>query len=348
MPFQPEYPGDRCWNKDAPQLKYDPYYGEHPTWDLMLDHVGQTLDTTKDEWCHMYNIQSARHYLMLWLANVIRHPFEPLPYLFFWGPENSGKSIFHEAIKECLFYGGKGYAKADQALTNNNGFNGELYGAVVAAVEEVDVSKTTAHNRIKDWVTGRDIFIRPLWSTGFICPNSTHWIQCSNYPDYCPIFPGDTRISVGWVGVPNKEIPKNVLLDKLRAEAPAFIYTLLNMDLPPAPGRLKIPVLGSSVKEELQEQHKDPVVNFIESYCTYEPGVIVDADLFVSAFIKSLPDGEKIKWSRAEILKRIPIMTYPRGTYSNNFEIHGQLAGKKISNGHITKDGRKLVGHYTV
>jgi chaperonin GroEL (HSP60 family) len=43
--------------------------------------------------------------------------------LFFFGPENSGKSIFHEAFNELVT---TGVVMADRALTNQSDFNGEL------------------------------------------------------------------------------------------------------------------------------------------------------------------------------------------------------------------------------
>jgi hypothetical protein len=70
-----------------------------------------------------------RDYLLYWIACMLRDPFEPLPYLFFYGDQNSGKSIFHEAVSLLMT---KGVAAADRALTNANDFNGELANAVCA------------------------------------------------------------------------------------------------------------------------------------------------------------------------------------------------------------------------
>ena len=48
---------------------------------------------------------------LAWIAWIIRFPFSPLPYLFLYGPENSGKSIFHEAIALLMT---KGCVPADR------------------------------------------------------------------------------------------------------------------------------------------------------------------------------------------------------------------------------------------
>ena len=65
-------------------------------------------------------------------------PFQPAPFLFFFGPENSGKSIFYESLQLLVT---KGVVEADRALTNANDFNGELAGAIICAIEEKDITK---------------------------------------------------------------------------------------------------------------------------------------------------------------------------------------------------------------
>ena len=58
-------------------------------------------------------------------------------------------------------------------------------------------------------------------------PNTTHWVQCANRRENCPVFPGDTRITVIHVPdlLPDQEIPKEKLIEKLTEEAPHFMYT---------------------------------------------------------------------------------------------------------------------------
>ena len=106
VPFQPEYPGDRQWNVDAAQYAHQPANLEydqtpiHPHWDRILRHCGQDLDESvrESEWCKLHNIKSGADYLLYWVAFLLRDPFQPLPYLFLFGNQNSGKSILHQAI----------------------------------------------------------------------------------------------------------------------------------------------------------------------------------------------------------------------------------------------------------
>ncbi len=94
------------------------------------------------------------------MACALRDPFQPLPYLFLYGGENCGKSTFHESFS-CLIT--KGIESANQALTSQSGFNGELAGAIIAYVEEIDISKTPgAHSKLKEWVVARMIPIRRM------------------------------------------------------------------------------------------------------------------------------------------------------------------------------------------
>ncbi len=143
LPLAPEYPGGRQWNCGAAQLRVLPgdREAEHPSWDRILNHAGRSLDAALRElpWAAAAGIASGGDYLRAWIASLIREPFQRLPYLFFHGPEDSGKSIIWEAIKLLL---SPGVVEADRVLTNQSGFNGELAGAVLCVVEEVNVAKT--------------------------------------------------------------------------------------------------------------------------------------------------------------------------------------------------------------
>jgi hypothetical protein len=65
-------------------------------------------------------------------------------------------------------------------------------------VEEKDISVAgaAAYNKIKDWVTSKMISIRKMRTDSYSQPNTTHWVQCANHREACPIFPGDTRITM--------------------------------------------------------------------------------------------------------------------------------------------------------
>jgi hypothetical protein len=258
IPFAPEYPGDRLWNLGAAQYTYTPANeaGPHPHWDMILKHCGQDLDDAiaQLEWAQQAGIKNGADYLLTWAACMLREPFEKLPYLFLWGDQNNGKSIYHEALALLMT---KGVARADRALTNSNDFNGELADAVLAVIEEKDIAQTPgAYAKIKDWVTSLTLTIRKMRTDQFSVPNSLHFVQTANEKTACPIFGGDTRIVAIYVHplAPGQEIPKELLLARLRDEAPQFMRTILDLQLPPMLGRLRLPVVENQTKQQLADE----------------------------------------------------------------------------------------------
>ncbi len=300
LPFQAEYPGNRRWNCGAAQYRFQPAeliddeVPHHRHWDKVLQHVGQDLTPAlrKLTWAERANIKTGADYLLAWTACLLRDPFEPLPYLFLFGPENSGKSILHEAISLLIT---SGVVFADRALTSKNDFNGELANAVLCVVEEKNISLAgaAAHNRIKEWVTGRTISIRKMKTDSYSQPNTTHWIQCANRQDACPIFPGDTRITMAYVPDLVHEIPKKILLGKLEEEAPDFMQTIMDVQLPPVAGRLRVPVVTTDHKQQAERLARNALEEFLAEHCHEVPGSKVLFAEFHEAFHKRLPSEQR-------------------------------------------------------
>lgn len=308
-PFQPEYPGGgKQWNLGAVQYAFPPSNTEAPVythWRQVLDHWGKELDgpLSQHPWAVANGIKTGGEYLFLWIASMFQAPYEPLPYLFLWGKQNIGKSLFHEAMS-LLIGGGTGsggVVQAESALTNPNGFNGELEQAILCFVEEVDLKKNkSASNRIKDWVTSKTLQIHRKKETPYPQPNTTHWVQMTNSPEFCPIFPGDTRITVIHVPVLPKsvEIPKAMLLNLLAKEGPDFLNALLAVDIPASGERLNIPVIATDDKKEIEISNEDAFEKFIREHCVQVPGHYVLFDDLFREFKLSLSDEESRNWSK--------------------------------------------------
>jgi hypothetical protein len=338
-PFQAEYPGDRQWNRDACQLNFYPSKEDdlhYPTWLKILNQVGESLDTAiKDfDWAKDNGILTGTDYLKCWLASLFQYPNEPLPYLFLFGPEASGKSIFHEAIS--MLISKSGYIRAERVLLSEQGFSGELKTAIICIIEETDLSRhtSTAYNRIKDLVTSRMITIHPKGGTPYLIDNTTHWIQCGNNISYCPVFPGDTRITM----IHTKEIPKseweakNDILLRLRKEASDFLGELLKLELPKSSDRLNIPVLATSEKHILQQQNKNSLELFIEEQCFYAPGYKVKLSDFYASFVKWLDPAEGVNWSKQSIGKSL-ILPYVKGRYTGDQQFYiGNISFTEVNN----------------
>ncbi|HEV7283199.1 MAG TPA: primase-helicase family protein [Pirellulaceae bacterium] len=251
IPFGPEYPGDRQWNLGAPQFVYKPRAepGPTPHWDTVLSHCFADLNEAlkSDEWAQRSGIDAGHKYGLAWVASLFRHPFDRLPYLFFYGPQNSGKSIFHEALALLMT---KGVAAADRALTNSNDFNGELANAVLAYVEEKNVATAPgAYAKLKDWVTSPVLTIRRMRTDAYRQPNTLHFVQCANELTACPADFDDTRRTMIHVPPLETEIPKPLLISRLKEEAPHFMRTILDLPLPKPLGRLRLPAIQTAGKE---------------------------------------------------------------------------------------------------
>src|SRR5262249_53744650 len=97
-PLKPEYPepGERKWNLHAPRLRCEPVQGPTPTWDAIESHLMREADDYIPQSLKAVGINSGGQYLRAWAATIIRDPLLRLPYLFFFGEENNGKSSYWE------------------------------------------------------------------------------------------------------------------------------------------------------------------------------------------------------------------------------------------------------------
>lgn len=291
-PFADEYPGDpseRLWNYGAPQLAMKPSTepGPHPTWDLILGHVGQSLNGVipSTNWCSQWGITTGADYLRFWVTCLIKYPFAPLPYLFFFGPQNCGKSTLFECLN-LLFTPGS-VISAGNALISSSGFNSELAGAVVASIDEKNLSLTgkQAYERIKEWTMAETLEIHPKGFTPYRQPNTLHFIQVGNSIENLPLEDGDTRVTAIEVRpIQGNIIPKDKLFDKLREEAPFLLRTLITTDVPDQIGRTRLPVLETTAKQELQKMHQTPLEQFASESLYPAPGHTVRVTDFYEAF----------------------------------------------------------------
>lgn len=325
-PFQPEYPGNREWNRGAAQLAVTPTPNldglSYPTWTSVLNHCGHNLDYAllQNEWAQNVGITKGSEFLMLWIASMFRRPEQPMTYLCFFGPQDSGKSIFHEMISQILMT--RGVMRADLALQSKSNFNGELANAVLCVVEETDLKDDkSAANRIKDWVTSPEIMIRPLYTEPYLMKNCTKWVQTINDPSGCPIFEGDTRVTLIKVDALQTIIPKPELLDRLRKEAPDFLAAVLAMELPPSNSRLIVPTIETESKQTQIERSQSMLDLFIQEVVLEVPGQCVSASDFYDQMQLWLDQGEKSYWTKVRIGRELPDR-FPRGRLTTNQNIH--------------------------
>lgn len=334
-PFQPEYPGNREWNRDAARFIVAPTSDieglSYPTWQKVLENCGHGLDEDikVHQWCKDNGISCGADYLKLWLACVFKYPDRPTPYLGFWGDQDSGKSTFHEMLT-LLFDGGM--VGADAALTNENNFNGELLSAIICIVEETSMKgNNRAYRRIKDWVTSPYITIHPKNCTPYRAKNYTHWIQTANEQEDCPVFPGDTRITLIHVAKLPKErmIPKDDLRVLLQKEAPDFLASILAMEIPKSDSRLALPIIETADKKLLEKKNMSTLEQFIDEECKECDGQVISSVEFFEKFHAWLDDKEKGNWTRNKVGRELP-NRFPRARIGNSNETgYGNLTFDK-------------------
>jgi hypothetical protein len=274
MPFYPEYPGNRSWNLDPITYAVEPEEGEFPTWARLYDHWGDglTTDLADDLWAREHGIVTGRQYLEMWVACVLQQPQYKLPYLFLTGPQNGGKSFFHETLHYLIGEGG--VVDASNALRDKH--NSEIAKAVVCVADDVDFKKEkgAVYEKIKRWVTGLRMNVDQKYLSIYEVDNYTHWIQCNNDVKACPVFTGDTRITVIYINqVPtDKRLPKEQLDAVLRDEAPHFLNYLLNLPIPPCNDRLRIPVITTATKDEAVSVNENVVNLYMNEFTVDCPG----------------------------------------------------------------------------
>jgi hypothetical protein len=347
-PFQPEFPGGRVWNLGASQYVFTPLdlaegeVPQHPNWDRVMRHCGSDLDTYIPHlpWCKEWGIYNGGDYLTAWIACMLRYPFAKLPYLFMYGPQNSGKSIFHEAISKLVT---RGVMKADRALTSSSGFNGELLNVILGVIDEVDISKSgsAAYNKLKEWVTALTLSVHAKYKQVYEARSSLHFVQMANTRSSLPVMPGDTRITAMHVPPLLEEIPKEILIPNMLIEGPAYMRTLMDWNIPSALGRLKLPVIETQGKEEAMACNRNVLEAFIEEQCYKIPGAVMTLQDFHAAFINTLDELEKSEWSMHELKKALKEW-FPIGRRNKNQLYIGNLSMTRVepSEEFILEDGR--------
>lgn len=352
-PFQPETPGNREWNRNAAQLKHIPSTNKdnlnYETWNKLLNHLGEGLTEalSNNQWAKDNGIIIGGDYLKCWIASLLQHPEEPLPYLFLYSEKgNTGKSTLKEALSLLIINGVK---DADKALTSQGGFNAELENAVLGTIEETDLRQNKySYNMIKNWVTNSHITIHRKGETPYQIINNIHFIQTANDIRFLPIFGDDSRITVIKVPDLKEIIPSREFLRLLDKEAPDFTCEMLNLEIPYSNDRLYVPVITTEEKVTAQSLNKNELEQFIDENCFKIDGEIIKYSEFYDKFIEWLDPNEHSNWGKiktGKILKQ----SYAYGrdlTQGSQFYV-GNLSFNKPENGEkkskiIFKDGKLI------
>lgn len=292
-PFQPEELPGRIWNYRAAMLVCEPCERPkpHPHFDKILNHLGTGLDEAVQaaDWTGEWGIENGADYLRFWIASAIKYPFDHLPYLFFFGPQGCGKSIFIETL-QMLFP--RACGDVSSALTTD--FNGELRGLVFCYIEEKNLtgkgSAQKAYEKIKEWTLAKYIQIHTKGKTPYMQPNTMKFVHMANQINSLRIDRDDTRVVA--VDVPRlvNPIPKSIMFKKLEEEAPQIIRTLMTTNIPPAIERMRVPHLNTKAKMEIGESSMSDVQRFAAERLEQCPGNMIEFQEFYEAYQKAVAD----------------------------------------------------------
>ena len=111
---------------------------------------------------------------------------------------------------------------------------------------------------------------------------------------------------------PTEMIPKAELLSMLEKEAPDFIASVLSLELPPAPGRLGIPVISTLDKQSVQESNRNPVEVFIDDKIFNVPGKMLKYGDLWEMFQADLKAGENQQWTQQRFGREFGLR-FPKG-----------------------------------
>lgn len=339
-----ELPG-RKWNHQSATFVTDPADkpGPHPHFDKILNHLGQGLDeaVANADWSGEWGLENGADYLRYWIASAIKYPFEPLPYLFLFGPQGCGKSIFIETL-DMLFP----RACKDVATSLSGEFNGELRGAVFCYIEEKNLTSKgmaqKSYEKIKEWTVARNISIHTKGRTPYMQPNTMKFVHMANNINSISIDVDDTRIVA--IDVPRlvNPIPKSIMYDKLKEEAPNILRTLLTTHIPPAIERMRVPHINTVAKIELGEASMSDVQKFAKEMLQPCPGNLIEFSIFLEKFSHWAKEKNLPPWGKNGVGSELRKMDWLLKLGKSGRDNRTFLGNVKFKGDNSAKSGKKL------
>ena len=149
--------------------------------------------------------------------------------------------------------------------------------------------------------------------TPYLVDNCTHYVQCGNSIKECPIFDGDTRITLCEVPPIAEYIDSGDLNDLCVKEAPAFLGTLMSLEIPAsADPRLNLLVIETGIKEQAQEENRNELQTFLKEMTKEVSGATILYADFFNKFQNWLDPAEAHSWSKQKMGKKLPTR-FPKG-----------------------------------
>ncbi len=185
----------------------------HPHFDKILSHLGRSLDVgvAACEFCERIGITNGYDYLFTWNALAFQRPYQLLPGLGFYSPQNNGgKSILVKALG-LLMTGG--ICRTMQAIEGNH--NQQLEDCLIWDFDDQNLRKQG--QRIKQFMTQRELDINPKGKKPYQVRSCLHFVQSTNNYLHFPVLPQDDRWTLAEVEplLDGEIIPEPILMERL-------------------------------------------------------------------------------------------------------------------------------------
>ena len=120
-------------------------------------------------------------FMVDWIRGLILNPEEDRPYLYFWGPQECGKSTIHYAIGLLL---GRGQYRSVSGLLKSPYWPNYavMFDTTLCVVEEGHCNI----GRLTEYVQGSHTMLHKKGSPPVKVINRSNWIECSNSFDPPP------------------------------------------------------------------------------------------------------------------------------------------------------------------
>ena len=118
-----------------------------------------------------------------------------------------------------------------------------------------------------------------------------------------------------------KEIPKSIFLEQLEREAPSFINSIFNFDLPDSSGRLRIPVIDTSEKKVQQSINRSALDQFLNDEMYQIDGATEFFSDVSSRFKEWLGPMEAQNWTNIRISKELMRLKVVKGKHGTSGDV---------------------------
>ena len=336
-------------NISGARLRVQPAPGPHLTWDSIEHRLGSLLTPyiAADKWCQRNKITTGGQYLRLIRAIMFQYPDHPLPYVALYSRQGgTGKTLYVESVPTILVEGG--VVGAAKFLSGAGSFNGHIATSWLAFIAETDVAAKGAYDKLKAFVTDELVESEAKHQNSTVERNHCHFVQLCNKLAYVPVEPEDRRIVIVPVSplvarqpgdedlstddrlAAGKWVHGDELKGRLIAEAPAYLHTLLTMDLPPKDNALWVPIISTRERDELIEMRSEPVKLFVERFVTVCQQLRITLKDFVERFGEWYPEimGDGATLPKSDIalaLKRLDSeIKFTRNDSNGSYLLHAK------------------------